>query len=191
VLFRTSKKEMEYKEGNHVRKREVERVKKRLCITPCGAKKIWDKTPQAGPTIAQDVYIGAFANACQAYAGRYFDHWLILSAKHGFLWPHDVLESNYNVAFDSPSELVISRESLRQQILDKGLNEFEEIVVLGGKKYARVVQAIFDERSHTLRFPLDGCKGIGYMLQKLNQSVRSGVEITDESVARCVRERLL
>ncbi|MGZ4113230.1 MAG: DUF6884 domain-containing protein [Tumebacillaceae bacterium] len=150
---------------------------KRLCITPCGAKKIWDKAPLAGPTIAKDVYIGAFANACQAYAERYFTHWMILSAKHGFLWPSDVLESNYDVAFNSPSELVISRESLRQQIAVKGLDQFDEIVVLGGKKYARVVRDLFAQPPHTLCFPLDGCKGIGYMLQRLNESVRSGVEI--------------
>lgn len=152
-------------------------MKKRLCITPCGAKKVWDKTPLAGPTIAKDVYIGAFANACQAYADQFFDQWMILSAKHGFLWPQDVLESNYDVAFDSPSELVISRDCLRQQILDKGLTQFDEIVVLGGKKYARVVLDIFDPQSYTLRFPLAGCKGIGYMLQRLNEAVRSGVEM--------------
>lgn len=152
-------------------------MSKRLCITPCGAKKIWDKMPHVGPTMARDVYIGAFANACQAYADAFFDQWMILSAKHGFLWPTDVLDSNYDVAFNSPSELVISHDRLRQQIREKGLDQFDEIVVLGGKKYARVVRAIFDENMITLQFPLRECRGIGYMLQALNNAVRNGEEL--------------
>lgn len=152
-------------------------MKKRLCITPCGKKKIWDKHPEAGPSVARDVYCGAFANTCQAYADSFFDAWVVLSAKHGFLWPDDVVGENYDLAFDSKSEQVITPAQLRQQIIEKQLDQYAEIVVLGGKKYERVVRAIFDEPANSLQFPLRQFKGIGYMLQALNEAVRDGKEV--------------
>lgn len=45
---------------------------KRLCIIPCGKKKIWDKYPDYGPMEAKDVYISPFGKACQAYATMFF-----------------------------------------------------------------------------------------------------------------------
>ena len=41
---------------------------RRLCIIPCGKKKIWDKYPGYGPMEAKDVYISPFGKACQSYA---------------------------------------------------------------------------------------------------------------------------
>jgi hypothetical protein len=146
---------------------------KRLCITPCGAKKIWDKRPNAGATRAQEVYIGAFANACQAYADAFFERWIVLSAKHGVLFPDDLLTENYDVAFDSDPALVISVERLRAQWTERGLREAEEIVVLGGKKYVRAVERLFAGWDCQPRIvaPLHGLQGIGFMLQALHRAV--------------------
>ncbi|WP_241657896.1 hypothetical protein [Anaerobacillus alkaliphilus] len=55
---------------------------KRLCVIPCGSKKIWSKHPNNGPTIARDVYVGSFGKACQKYATTFFSDWVILSAKY-------------------------------------------------------------------------------------------------------------
>ena len=63
---------------------EVRKTMRRLCIIPCGKKKIWDKYPDYGPMEAKDVYISPFGKACQAYATMFFENWVILSAKHGF-----------------------------------------------------------------------------------------------------------
>lgn len=155
---------------------------KRLCITPCGAKKIWDKLPNAGVTRAQDVYIGAFANACQAYAGVFFERWVILSAKHGVLFPDAVLTENYDVAFDSDPVLVIPIERLREQWQALGLSDVEEVVVLGGKKYVRAVERMFADwvLQPKVVAPLRGLKGIGYMLQALNGAVQQRVELGTE-----------
>lgn len=62
---------------------------KRLCIIPCGKKKIWDVQPDAGPVRAEDAYLSPFHQACERYAKTFFDEWVILSAKHGFLRPDD------------------------------------------------------------------------------------------------------
>ncbi|ABS22208.1 conserved hypothetical protein [Bacillus cytotoxicus NVH 391-98] len=148
---------------------------KRLCIIPCGKKKIWDKYPSQGPTKAKDVYISSFGKACQAYAGMFFEDWVILSAKHGFLRPNDIVTENYDLAFDSKSDEIVNVEQLKKQMVDKGLLEFDEIVLLAGKKHKKVVTKLYPEDRIT--YPLAGCKGIGYMLQRLKGAVEKGEEI--------------
>ena len=148
---------------------------KRLCIIPCGKKKIWDKHSNYGPMEAKDVYISPFGKACQAYATMFFENWVILSAKHGFLRPNDIVLENYDLAFDSKSDEVISIEQLQKQLVDKSLLQFDEIVLLAGKKHKKVVTKLYPEEMIT--YPLEGCKGIGYMLQRLIEAVKEGEEI--------------
>ncbi|PWN15970.1 hypothetical protein CU072_10440 [Bacillus thuringiensis] len=140
---------------------------KRLCIIPCGKKKIWDKHSNYGPMEAKDVYISPFGKACQAYASMFFENWVILSAKHGFLRPNDIVLKNYDLAFDSKSDEVISIEKLQKQMVDKSL--------LAGKKHKKVVTKLYPEEMIT--YPLEGCKGIGYMLQRLKEAVKEEAEI--------------
>lgn len=148
---------------------------KRLCIIPCGKKKIWDKHSDYGPMEAKDVYISPFGKACQAYATMFFENWVILSAKHGFLRPNDIVLENYDLAFDSKSDEVINIEQLQKQMVDKSLLQFDEIVLLAGKKHKKVVTKLYPEEMIT--YPLEGCKGIGYMLQRLKEAVKEGEEI--------------
>lgn len=148
---------------------------KRICIIPCGKKKIWDKHSDYGPMEAKDVYISPFGKACQAYATMFFENWVILSAKHGFLRPNDIVLENYDLAFDSKSDEVISIEQLQKQMVDKSLLQFDEIVLLAGKKHKKVVTKLYPEEMIT--YPLEGCKGIGYMLQRLKEAVKEGEEI--------------
>jgi hypothetical protein len=151
----------------------------RLCIVPCGNAKIWDKEPKAGPTEAQYVYTGVFAVACQRYAKAFFDNWVILSAKYGFLFPEDIIKESYNVSFIKPSKDTISIEELKEQAERKGLYDYQEITVLGGKHYVDRVTSIFG-RGQIIKLPLSDCKGIGYMLQKLAQAVEANMEIEAE-----------
>ncbi|MED2754075.1 hypothetical protein P4278_07335 [Bacillus thuringiensis] len=148
---------------------------KRLCIIPCGKKKIWDKHSNYGPMEAKDVYISPFGKACQAYASMFFENWVILSAKHGFLRPNDIVLKKYDLAFDSKSDEVISIEKLQKQMVDKSLLQFDEIVLLAGKKHKKVVTKLYPEEMIT--YPLEGCKGIGYMLQRLKEAVKEEAEI--------------
>ncbi|EEM41450.1 hypothetical protein bthur0004_25870 [Bacillus thuringiensis serovar sotto str. T04001] len=124
---------------------------------------------------AKDVYISPFGKACQAYATMFFENWVILSAKHGFLRPNDIVLENYDLAFDSKSDEVISIEQLQKQMVDKSLLQFDEIVLLAGKKHEKVVTKLYPEEMIT--YPLEGCKGIGYMLQRLIEAVKEGEEI--------------
>ncbi|TKI80668.1 hypothetical protein FC695_43500, partial [Bacillus cereus] len=137
--------------------------------------KIWDKHLDYGPMEAKDVYISPFGKACQAYATMFFENWVILSAKHGFLRPNDIVLENYDLAFDSKSDEVISIEQLQKQMVDKSLLQFDEIVLLAGKKHKKVVTKLYPEEMIT--YPLEGCKGIGYMLQSLKEAVKEGKEV--------------
>ncbi|MGH0432335.1 DUF6884 domain-containing protein [Bacillus hominis] len=148
---------------------------KRLCIIPCGKKKIWDKYPDYGEVEAKDVYISPFGKACQAYAAEFFENWVILSARHGFLRPNDIVKEDYDLAFDSKSDEIISIEQLKQQMIDKSLLQFDEIVLLAGKKHKKVVTKLYSEE--VITYPLEGCKGIGYMLQRLKGAVEGQQEI--------------
>jgi len=126
-----------------------------LCIIPCGNRKIWDKNPNAGPTRARDVYIGPFAKKCKEYAEKFYpSSWCILSAKYGFLFPDDIVPSPYNVTFNDKRTNPISVEELSKQVKEKGLDKYEEILVLGGKKYVSMVRKAFSKKK--VYVPLEG-----------------------------------
>nr|WP_223881898.1 DUF6884 domain-containing protein [Niallia endozanthoxylica] len=114
---------------------------------------------------------------CQKYAAQFFEHWVILSAKYGFLLPNDLVHSNYDVSFNRKSGEVITVDQLKQQIIDKHLDDFEALVVLGGKEYRKVVEQTFGN-SYIYQYPLSDCSGIGYMIQKLKNAVLEDVEIS-------------
>ncbi|MGC8612509.1 MAG: DUF6884 domain-containing protein [Athalassotoga sp.] len=143
-----------------------------LCIVPCGKTKIWDKCPEIGPQKAKDVYIGSFATRCREYAELlYPDSWVILSAKHGFLFPDDMVPGSYNVSFNNKKTHPITVDELKKQAKDKKLYGFDEIVALGGRNYTQIVKQVFE--SNEIIEPLRDCRGIGYMIQRLNNAISS------------------
>lgn len=143
---------------------------KTLCIIPCGQKKIWDLDIKRGPTPAKGVYVGLFAKKCREYAETFHqNNWLILSAKYGFLSPDDIVEGPYNVTFLKPKSNPIQAFELMKQVKDKNLDQYQEIVILGGKHYVNIAKKVFQyKRIHT---PLSDLKGIGYMLQRLKGAI--------------------
>lgn len=149
---------------------------KRLCIIPCGKKKIWDNHPNTGPVRAEDAYLSPYHQACERYAKAFFDEWVILSAKHGFLRPDDIVPENYDVAFGTEHSEIMTAEELHRQFCEKGFSDIEELVMLGGKKYRSVLNAVIGEHQH-ISWPLSSCKGIGYMLQALNRAVEEKHEL--------------
>jgi len=144
-----------------------------LCVIPCGNKKIWDKKPDAGPQKAREVYIGPFASKCKEYAEKFYpSSWVIISAKYGFLFPDDILSGSYNVTFNDKSTNSITIEELKSQAEEKGLYDYDKIIVLGGKNYVRIVKNVFQNKE--IYSPLSDCKGIGYMMGKLKDAIEKG-----------------
>ena len=147
-----------------------------LCIIPCGSKKIWDVNPIAGPTKAKEVYIGPFVQKCQQYSETFYPNsWCILSAKYGFLFPDDLVSGPYNVTFNKKSTNPISSEELGAQVVKKGLNRYNKIIVLGGKNYIDKTMEVLTGKE--ILTPLKGCKGMGYMMGKMNDAIINGNRI--------------
>ena len=144
---------------------------KALCIVPCGNRKIWDKHPYLGAQKARDVYVGSFAKKCQEYAETFYgDSYCILSAKYGSLLPDEIIPESYNVSFNKKITNPIKVEYLKKQRKEKNLDGYDEIVVLGGKNYAKMAKEVFSEKE--IHLPLNDCKGIGYMMGKMNDAIK-------------------
>jgi len=149
---------------------------KTLCIVPCGNRKIWNKNPSAGSTKAEYVYIGPFSKKCREYAKKFYPSlWCILSAKYGFLFPNDIVPGPYNVSFNDRKTNPITTKELSAQVMERGLDNYERIVVLGGKNYVEMANEVFSSKK--IITPLSDCKGIGYMMCKLNDSIKRGVTL--------------
>ncbi|ANF22665.1 DUF6884 domain-containing protein [Thermococcus piezophilus] len=148
----------------------------RLCVVPCGKLKIWDKNPDAGPTKAKDVYIGPFAKACIDYAERFYPRrYVILSAKYGFLFPDELIPGNYNVTFNDPKTNPIGVEELRRQAEQKGLMKYDEIVVVAGSNYVKIVRKVFAGKK--IITPLKGLGGMGLMISAIKRAIEDGREL--------------
>ncbi|RSL31662.1 hypothetical protein D7Z54_19670 [Salibacterium salarium] len=141
-----------------------------LCIIPCGKKKIWDIKPETTSAYAKDAYQGTLHKKCRLYAEKNNDAWVILSAKHGFLLPFDIVPENYDTGFHFPKKDIIQDTDLRYQWHIKNLHQAQSIVLLTGQKHENVMRRVIQdtERYHWVT-PLKGCRGIGDMLHRLDE----------------------
>lgn len=87
-----------------------------------------------------------------------------------------MIHENYDVAFGTPHTDQITREALSQQFHEKHLTAYDELVILGGNKYRKVIDPLLLPHQ-TAIYPLAPYKGIGYMLQALKQAVETKVEL--------------
>lgn len=147
-----------------------------LSIIPCGRKKVWDNYEKYGPAPAKDAYIGTLHKLCRNYAEMFTDKWVVLSAKYGFLYPDDMVSGQYDVTFNQKSDEIITIETLRRQVRDKDLEEFDKLVILTGKKYKPIINGCFTDNMKRT-YPLLGYSGIGYMQRALKQAVQNNTPI--------------
>ena len=100
---------------------------------------------------------------------------MILSAKYGFLNPTDIIPENYDACFNIKKSKKISLEELEIQVLKKNLNEYNRIIVLGGKFYTDMILNLFPDNE--VINPLKDCRGIGYMLKTINDAIKSDIKL--------------
>lgn len=147
-----------------------------ICIIPCGNKKVWSKEPDKREVQAKEAYIGTFHHLCKSYANHFFDSYLILSAKHGFLRPNDLVDGPYDVSFSMNTKEVITIEKLKTQLSNKGLDTYDRFVVLTGKKYFPILDQTVREKAELI-FPLLKCSGIGFMQRELKRAVEDDIPL--------------
>lgn len=144
-----------------------------LAIIPCGKKKIWDKDPHKQGVTVDEAYIGVLHRLTKQYATLFCDQWVIMSAKHGFQLPYEIIPSNYNLTFGMKrSPFVITNQQLMKQWKEKDLIKYEQIIVLTGKKHKKVIDQLFLTDQEII-YPLLGTQGIGDMQKKLKLAIES------------------
>jgi hypothetical protein len=148
----------------------------RLCIVPCGNRKIWSLKPELGPVKARDAYIGSFTKTCIQYAEKFYPgSYVILSAKHGFMFPDEIIPGPYDVTFKDPQTNPITVEKLRKQAEEKGLTKYDEIIIVAGREYVAVVRRVFPEKK--IITPLKEAGGMGTMISIMKKAIAQGSEI--------------
>jgi hypothetical protein len=121
-----------------------------LVIVPCGQAKIWKENPKHGPEKAKTAYIGSPFKVNKAFAEKFSDKWMILSAKYGFIEPDFVILGNYNVTFKDPLTNPITVDALRKQAEEKNLHEYHIVIALGGEDYSSRVKQVFANGSKVI-----------------------------------------
>jgi len=119
------------------------------------------------------LYVGAPFKVNRKYAEKFADRRVILSAKYGFIDLDFIIPGNYNVTFKKLKTQPVSVGELRRQIVEKGLNNFSKIVVLGGRDYINVTKSAFKGFkvtiiAPTLRLP------IGKTMKKVKKAIQRG-----------------
>lgn len=144
-----------------------------LVIVPCGKRKIWDRYPSAGSTMAEDVYVGAPFKVNREYAEKYGSRWVVLSAKYGFIDPDFIIPRNYDVTFKDPTTKPISIRELKEQIKQKNLDGFDTVIALGGRDYAEVVHRAFSDSKVWIKAPVAGLQ-LGYAMGAVRKAIDEG-----------------
>ena len=142
-------------------------------VIACGARKVWDDDPDAGPTPAKDAYTGVLFTVNRRYAEAFNDRWVILSAKYGFIDPSFIIPGNYNVTFKRLSTNPVSIDILKRQIVEMGLNKYDKIVVLGGKEYVNAVVKAFEGYNVKIEAPLKDLP-LGKAVRKVKEALSTG-----------------
>lgn len=86
-----------------------------------------------------------------------------------------MVSGQYNISFNDIKTNPITLKKLSSQVVEKRLDNFEKIEVLGGKNYVNIIKKVFSEKD--ICIPLSDCKGIGYMISKLNDAIKRGVPL--------------
>jgi hypothetical protein len=141
-----------------------------LTIVQCGGQKVWKTNPQLGPVAAKDAYTSSYFKKNVAYAKKFGNRWIILSAKYGFLDPEELIE-DYNVTFKVKKSGPISTDKLKEQIKSKELDSYDKIVVLGGKEYLEPVRRAFEGTGCVVVSPFEGMR-IGERMRALNVLIK-------------------
>jgi hypothetical protein len=128
------------------------------------------RNPDLGAVKAAQAYTSSYFQKNMAYAKRFGDRWMILSAKYGFLDP-DELINDYNVTFKKRKTNPISIAKLQEQVADKQLAKYDEAIVLGGEEYLLAIEGAFEGTQTKIVSPFRGLS-IGSRMAEIDKALR-------------------
>jgi hypothetical protein len=139
-----------------------------LAIIPCSKEKIWDTEPERGAVPAGIAYTSTLHKLCQDYANAHADHWIILSAKYGFLSPSDPVPGPYDITFSRAQDPVVGDRLLT---LQAQAISARELLLLLPPDYAQRVRRAFAGRSLALHHPFGGGQDLATFEQQLGKAL--------------------
>ena len=111
---------------------------------------------------------------------------MILSAKHGFLAPDDLLPGPYEVTFSRKKTNPVSVVTLARQVAEQGLGRVPVVVALGGVHYRTAVEAAFAGTGSRVVSPFAGLT-LGLSLRATKRAIASGEPGWGEEAREAVR----
>lgn len=143
-----------------------------LCLVTPSCRRAWDKS-SFRPIPAGSAFTGPFSRKCQSYAAKFYPGaWCILDPNNGFLFPDEVIRRQHSACLFRPWTEPMDLEVLRAQVRKRKLDQYEQIVVMGGRRFIILVEDAFHGRK--VRAPLAGVGGIGEMMREMNLALGSG-----------------
>jgi hypothetical protein len=154
----------------------------RVIVISCGRHKVWDDEPQRGPCAARDAYRGPFFTVNRKYAERFAPNdWLIFSSRFGFVRP-DTPITNYDATFKDPGTRPIDADQLRVSAVQLAVVNYEEVEVLAGSEYVKVLQKALRDFPVKLLRPYAGCRNRGAMMRRATSALEAGVPMDRRSL---------
>jgi hypothetical protein len=127
-----------------------------LVVVPCGSTTVWSRNPHTGPTEAYHAYVGTPFKLKRAYAERFADRWVMLSAKYGLIRPNFSIPEPYLTSFTNAGSNPISLQRLKEQVVELKLDRYRVVVGLGSKIDRMVVERAFEDTDAITVFPFAG-----------------------------------
>jgi len=158
-------------------------IKGLLVIIPCGAGKVWDNAPNYGPCLAKDAYTGSPFKVNRKYAEKFAEKWVILSAKYGYIDTDFIIPGDYNVTFKDLRTQPVDVGVLKEQVSSMGLDQFSQIIGLGGIEYRNRIKASYSTCNIRIQFPFaDRGLGIGRQMSLIKKTTESGDLLPSENI---------
>ncbi len=140
-----------------------------ILLVACVSKK------RKGPTRAADLYISTWFSRARDYAelttlANSDDKWYILSAKHGLLSPHEVIEP-YDTSLNK-MKAAQRREWAKRvlsQLTEESVPATTSFIVLAGRSYRQPLVNWLCERGYSVAVPMVGLR-IGQQLKWLSEN---------------------
>ncbi len=148
----------------------LKKGQKILVITGCTKQKLAYSNSLRVP--AKKMYQGRLFTTVRDYCeAKGFDY-VIISAKHGLLFPDDIIGGYEKVL--RTKEDVRNIKSQVEEKLRPLLKDYEKIVVIAGKKYRQVLQNLWDERFEVVK-----SKGYGDLCSIVKKATPKGKSILE------------
>lgn len=176
-------------------------MKKKLVIIQCVKKKIWDIDKSAKKFVeAKNAYVSPYFKKMKKYAENIerADELLVFSAEFGLI-SLDYKICCYNTTYNKPEPIPLSKEKMikrvKSQIINEGSHksefkkvseinqgkqdeinycaDFDEIIILGGKKYVEKIKEPLKNLNPNTSTPFqdNNLQGIGHILRWLNNKI--------------------